>query len=161
MRNVTLCFLVKEKDNQITKICLAMKKRGFGAGNWNGAGGKVNDQAGETVKEALIRETKEEVGVEVKDFYKVGEIEFIFPEKAAWDQLVHVYLVKDWVGEPQESEEMQPKWFAVEEIPYDSMWSSDAHWLPKVLSKKLVKARFLFNNEAVIQDHHLTTVDSL
>ena len=138
-----------------------MKKRGFGAGNWNGAGGKVDDKLEETIEEALVRETKEEVGVEVKDFYKVGEIEFIFPEKTAWDQLVHVYLAKDWVGKPQESDEMRPRWFTIEEIPYEEMWSSDAHWLPKVLSKKLVKAKFLFDNEFAIQDHHLTTVDSL
>ncbi|MEK7504190.1 MAG: hypothetical protein AAB550_01680 [Patescibacteria group bacterium] len=39
MKQATLCFLVK--DNQ---ILLAMKKRGFGVGKWNGVGGKVNEE---------------------------------------------------------------------------------------------------------------------
>ena len=43
MKISTLCFLVK--DNQ---ILLAMKKRGFGEGKWNGVGGKVNP--GETIE---------------------------------------------------------------------------------------------------------------
>lgn len=45
------------KENQ---ILLAMKKRGFGAGKWNGAGGKIN--AGETIEEATTREVDEELG---------------------------------------------------------------------------------------------------
>jgi hypothetical protein len=36
MRNVSLLFLVKKTDGKISEICLAMKKRGFGMGRWNG-----------------------------------------------------------------------------------------------------------------------------
>jgi len=39
------------------RILLGMKKRGFGAGWWNGFGGKV--QQGETIEEAAKRSTKE------------------------------------------------------------------------------------------------------
>lgn len=35
------------------RVLLGMKKRGFGAGRWNGFGGKV--QEGETVEEGAIR----------------------------------------------------------------------------------------------------------
>ena len=45
-------MFAKKKD----KVLLAMKKRGFGAGKWNGVGGKVKD--GETIKQAAIRERK-------------------------------------------------------------------------------------------------------
>jgi hypothetical protein len=41
MRNSTLLFLVKKNGEEITDICLAMKKRGFGSGRYNGVGGKV------------------------------------------------------------------------------------------------------------------------
>ena len=54
----TLCLLIK--DN---KILLPIKKRGFGKGKNNGVGGKLED--GETELEAMIRETKEEIGVDV------------------------------------------------------------------------------------------------
>ena len=39
--------------HQNARILLGMKKRGFGAGWWNGYGGKV--QAGETIEEAAKR----------------------------------------------------------------------------------------------------------
>ena len=53
---LTLCFIY-----QHPKVLLGMKKRGFGAGRWNGFGGKVRD--GETIEEATKREMKEEVGI--------------------------------------------------------------------------------------------------
>ena len=70
MKLSTLCFLLR--DGQ---ILLAMKKRGFGEGKWNGAGGKVN--AGETVEHAAVRELREEVGVlaDEKDLEPMGILE--------------------------------------------------------------------------------------
>lgn len=37
------------------RVLLGMKKRGFGAGRWNGFGGKV--QSGETIEDAARRYT--------------------------------------------------------------------------------------------------------
>jgi 8-oxo-dGTP diphosphatase/2-hydroxy-dATP diphosphatase len=51
MRNATLVFLINRNEN---KICLGMKKRGFGASRWNGFGGKVNEE--EEIEDAAIRE---------------------------------------------------------------------------------------------------------
>ena len=61
LRNSTLVFLIKKNNGSITDICLAMKKRGFGKGRWNGVGGKV--EAGETIEAAAMREAREEIGV--------------------------------------------------------------------------------------------------
>ncbi|MBI2030953.1 NUDIX domain-containing protein, partial [Candidatus Kaiserbacteria bacterium] len=55
MKQTTLCFLVG-----YDRMCLAMKKRGFGTGKWNGVGGKVHD--GETIEQAAVREVHEEIG---------------------------------------------------------------------------------------------------
>ena len=59
MKTTTLCFLVKEGE-----VLLAMKKRGFGVGKWNGVGGKVKE--GEDVFLSAVREIKEEIGVDVE-----------------------------------------------------------------------------------------------
>jgi len=54
------------------KILLGMKKRGFGAGRWNGFGGKVS--GGETIEEAAKREIAEEAGIKVENLDKIGII---------------------------------------------------------------------------------------
>lgn len=143
LRQVTLCFLIRDNE-----VLLAMKKRGFGKGKWNGTGGKPNDR--ETLEETAIRETVEEIAVTPKSLQQVATLNFYFPaepEDNNWNQEVYVYLAKEWDGEPSETEEMAPKWFKIEEIPYDEMWSDDRYWLPKVLNGSFIKADFAFNND--------------
>lgn len=57
-----------------------MKKRGFGAGRWNGTGGKV--EAGETAQQATKRETEEEIGVLPHGLEEVARLNFYFPHVA-------------------------------------------------------------------------------
>ncbi len=142
MQSVTLCLLVKDD-----KILLAMKKRGFGVGKWNGVGGKV--QEGETIEAAALRELNEEIGVIAGpgQVQGMGSIDFHFKDRPEWDQQMHIFLIKNWQGEPKESEEMAPKWYPKSEIPFDAMWPDDKHWLPVVLEGKKVEGKFYFVNE--------------
>lgn len=159
MKNATLLFLVKKSEGRITDICLAMKKRGFGAGRWNGAGGKVKE--GESIEEAVLRETEEEICVKAKNISKVAELFFTFSHNHPWDQVVHAYFCLEWEGEPKESEEMRPEWFKVGDIPFASMWPDDIFWLPKVISGNLVKANFSFGEGDIIESQKVEVVKSL
>lgn len=153
MRQVTLCLLIRGNGNE-REMLLAMKKRGFGMGKWNGVGGKIDLEKGDkNIIDAAIRETEEEIGVKIKEFEKVALLSFRFPyitEEKQWNQDVHVFLVKDWQGEPIESEEMAPKWFKTKEIPFGEMWDDDKFWLPKILEGKKVKADFIFKEGEII-----------
>jgi len=128
--------------HQHPRVLLGMKKRGFGAGRWNGFGGKVED--GETIEEAAIRELREEVGLIAKKIGKQGIIEFEFENDPKVLQ-VHIFHVTDFEGEPVETEEMKPQWFKISEIPFEAMWSDDIHWMPYLLEGKKFKGRFLFD----------------
>ena len=154
LRNSTLVFLVRRDGGtgDISDVCLAMKKRGFGAGRWNGAGGKC--ELDESVEDAARRETEEEILVTPGELMKSAELEFRFPHQPEWDQLVHVFLTEEWEGEPGESEEMSPKWFDVSDIPFDDMWPDDPYWLPRVLAGETLRARFVFaeGDEVAEQD---------
>jgi len=142
MKKATLCLLLKNDE-----ILLAMKKRGFGVGKWNGVGGKVEE--GESIKSAAIRELSEEIGVVAAEdnLEEVGDIKFYFTDKPEWAQHMHVFVVRNWEEEPTESEEMRPQWYKLREIPYDSMWADDKHWLPLVLAGKKVEGEFYFNED--------------
>jgi len=150
LRQATLCFLVKEDQDKIIELLLAMKKRGFGAGRWNGVGGKFDDERDRDISATARRETKEEINVDIVDLRKVAILNFYFPDipkEKNYDQQVHVFTSKEWQSEPQESEEMAPKWFKVEDIPYRFMWADDEFWLPHVLGGKKVLADFIFQGE--------------
>ncbi len=142
MKIATLCFLIKNCSNE---ILLGMKKRGFGAGKWNGFGGKVGSD--ESIEEAAIRELYEETNILANKLQKVGELKFIFPYKKEWNQIVHVFLAKEWKGHPKESEEMLPQWFNINNLPFEKMWQDDEHWLPLVLNGKKITATFIFNKD--------------
>jgi mutator protein MutT len=159
MRDTTLCFLIRESNGKITEICLAMKKRGFGKGRWNGSGGKV--EKGETIEQAVVREIHEEIGVRASGLSKIAEIEFVFPEKPDWNQYMHTYFAREWEGDPSESEEMRPRWFSVKNLPFDEMWPDDEYWVPKVLVGDIVRAAFEFNEDGSIISKKVRTVDSL
>lgn len=133
---LTLCLVY-----QHPKILLGLKKRGFGQSKWNGFGGKV--QAGETIEEAALRELREEAGIIGGDLVKVGINEFEFvgnPEILE----VHIFQTDKFSGEPVESEEMKPKWFEIQDVPFAEMWVDDRHWFPMFLAGKRFHGKFLF-----------------
>lgn len=74
-------------------MLLAMKKRGFGVGKFNGVGGKV--EVGESEQEAAIREAEEEIGVKIKlrEAEPYGVLKFYFDGKPEWNQVCHVFVV--------------------------------------------------------------------
>lgn len=140
MKITTLTFFIKD-----SQILLAMKKRGFGEGRWNCYGGKV--QGEETVKSAAVREIFEESSLIVSegDLAQAGIIDFYFEEDFVFQ--CHIFVAMDWVGDAQESEEMRPQWFPVNNLPFDEMWAVDQKWMPMVIFGKKLKALARYNKE--------------
>jgi 8-oxo-dGTP pyrophosphatase MutT (NUDIX family) len=142
MQDATLVFLLRDDE-----ILLGLKKRGFAQGKLNGFGGKIEN--GESIESAAARELHEECGVHVDlaDLKSVARLDFFFPAKPEWDQVVHVFVAERWRGEPSETEEMLPMWVKTNSIPYDRMWADDSHWLPLLLQGKRVTATFTFKDD--------------
>ena len=134
----TLCII-----HQGNKVLLGMKKKGFGAGQWNGFGGKV--EPNEEIQHAAQREVLEEAGVQVTDISHVGILNFEFESEPMKVMEVHLFKATQFTGEPKESDEMQPQWFDIDTIPFDKMWSDDKYWMPLLLSDKKFTGTFLFD----------------
>ncbi len=150
---LTLCII-----HQHPMVLLGMKKRGFGAGRWNGFGGKVG--ATETIENAAKRELREEAGIETEYLEKVGIIDFEFKGNPEILQ-VHIFRSNNFSGEPRESEEMKPQWFPVDEIPFKEMWPDDIYWMPLFLNRKKFKGKFLFGESDSILEKELSEVKEL
>ncbi len=118
MQLTTLCFCIRDKS-----VLLALKKRGFGTGKWNGYGGKVKPN--ETPRTAMVRELKEEseLCVQATNLEHVGFVHFYFDEVLIFD--CFVYLTHEWHGEPVETDEMRPELYDIEHLPLGAMWIAD------------------------------------
>lgn len=84
------------------------------ANYWEFPGGKVNE--GESLQAALQRELLEEVGVKVSG----GQPLIVIPWQ--YDDVrvrLHVYVIDDWVGEPQGKEGQQLAWQSLAQLNVD------------------------------------------
>ncbi|MFW5919017.1 MAG: 8-oxo-dGTP diphosphatase [Halanaeroarchaeum sp.] len=136
MQEATITYPVADGS-----VLLIEKKRGIGAGLYNGPGGKV--EPGESPREAARRELREEIRATVPTVSKVGEIEFVFGVDHY--MTVHVYRAPEIEGEPEETPEAKPLWVDVEAVPYDQMWDDDRYWLPLVLEDRTFRGWFRFD----------------
>lgn len=140
---------------QPERVLLGMKKRGFGAGRWNGFGGKVEE--GETIEDGAKRELQEECGVTADTLHKAGHIVFEFegqPERMD----VHIFRADSVQGTPAESDEMRPQWFPLDRIPFADMWPDDSYWFPLLLQKRKFHGYFKFQGQDTILDYQLREV---
>ncbi|XP_025779138.1 7,8-dihydro-8-oxoguanine triphosphatase [Puma concolor] len=143
---------------QPPRVLLGMKKRGFGAGRWNGFGGKV--QGGESIEEGAKRELQEECGLTADTLHKVGRIVFEFVgEPELMD--VHIFRTDSVQGTPAESDEMRPRWFQLDRIPFGDMWPDDSYWFPLLLQNKKFHGYFKFQGPNTILDYTLREVDEV
>jgi len=156
----TICFPLRDNE-----ILLGMKLKGFGAGKYNGFGGKFETVKGDKdIKDTAIRELEEEsmIVANVSDLEHVAIIDFFFPAKPHYNQRVFVYFLKNWKGSPKTTEEMDPISFDIHKVPYDKMWDSDKLWLPSLLEGKKFHARFAWKEDnETVEEYSINFMDEL
>lgn len=128
------------------KVLLIHKKRGLGAGKVNAPGGHIEE--GETKLEAAIRETEEEVGLTPVNSKEVGTLLFQFSNGLKMEGTV--FIAEDYRGTMIETDEADPFWINIDDIPYQKMWEDDLLWLPHVIKGKNIHGRFIFNDDKML-----------
>jgi 8-oxo-dGTP diphosphatase len=136
-----LCYLF-DGDN----VLLIEKKTGLGKGLVNAPGGHIEEA--ETASEAAMREITEETGVSIDSVDHRGILEFQFTDGLAMRG--HVFFTHRHTGEIHETEEANPFWCPVTNLPYDRMWEDDPLWIPMALEGKKFHGRFIFDGEKML-----------
>ena len=133
-------------DRDRDQVLLIHKKRGLGSGMINGPGGKLEHD--ESFLQAARRETQEEVGVQIHDPQAMARLDFVFADGYSLE--VVAFVAESWDGEPVETEEADPFWCNIGEIPFEQMWADDRLWLSSVLEGQLLRGRFIFRKEDML-----------
>ena len=110
MKNIESVVIgVIQKD---THVFIAKRRPNvFLGGLWEFPGGKV--EAGETLFQALARELKEEVGIDVQDAQLWYQDQIEYP-----DREVHLsfWMVDEFLGEPVSNESQEVRWVPVSSL---------------------------------------------
>jgi len=133
-------------DRETGRVLLIHKKRGLGAGKVNAPGGRLDP--GETFLEAAVRECREEVGVTPLNLEKRAELYFQFTN--GYSLYGEAFFTDSWEGTPGESDEADPFWCPLTEIPWEKMWADDIHWLPGSLEGRFFRGRYIFDDDDML-----------
>lgn len=147
MKIATLGIILKDG-----LILLGEKKKGeIGTGMLSGPGGKLDPD--ETLPECLIRETREELALELDpaSLELVARIDFYAGD--AVDFRVYVYRARIASGEVKETDDMLPAWYQISDLPFDRMYESDRHWLPQAARGERFYANVYYRDRARDFDH--------
>ncbi len=124
----TLCYI--EKENQYLMMLRNRKSADPNSGKWIGVGGKI--EPGETPEECLVREVREETGLELVSFALRGVILFF---SDLWeDERMYLYTADSFAGElAADCDEGELHWVPKEEILNLNLWEGDRIFLRKLL----------------------------
>ena len=92
-----------------------------------------------------------------RDLQRIGLLYFEFVDDPPLFE-VHVFTADTYRGTVVESDEMRPRWFPKDDIPFDQMWKDDKLWFPLFFQQKLFEGYFTFQGHETIVDYKLDVI---
>lgn len=145
----TLCYL--QHAGQTIMIHRIKRSDDIHLGKWNGLGGKF--EPGESPEECVIREVREESGLELRQPRLCGLL--VFPAFKGDDWYVFVFTANEFSGELQENHEGYLEWIPDDRLGSLPLWPSDHIFLPWIRQGKFFSAKFVYEGNE-IKDHTVT-----
>lgn len=124
MKTIEVVAAIIKRENKILAT-----QRGYGEfkGSWEFPGGKV--EKGEKREQALIRELREELDIEIYVEQWIDTIEFDYPQ---FHLIMHSYLCKIEKGNPVLKEHEAAKWLAKDQLGCVNWLPADLLLIPKI-----------------------------
>lgn len=128
MKMTTLCYI--EKEGKYLMLHRVKKHHDINAGKWIGVGGHVEN--GETPEECLLREVKEETGLELTAYRLRGLVTFL--SDVCEPELMCVFTADAFDGELIECDEGELAWVEKSDVLGLPTWEGDRVFLERLLS---------------------------
>ena len=130
MNFTTLCYI--EKENNYLMIHRTSKKKDGNKDKWIGVGGHF--EKGESPEECLLREVKEETGLELTSYQFRGIVTFISDE---WpDEYMCLYTADRYTGDIGNCDEGELVWVEKEKIMDLNIWEGDKIFLKLLMENQ-------------------------
>lgn len=145
----TLCYV--KRDGHTLMIHRNKRPNDIHEGKWNGLGGKF--EAGESPEDCIIREVREESGLNIRAPHLHGLLTFTNFKGNDW--YVFVYTAKDFDGELlHDVPEGKLEWVRDEEVLRLPLWDSDQVFLPWLSQGRFFSGKFQYNGDTFV-DHEV------
>ena len=150
MRLTTLCYI--ERGGCYLMMNRNKKANDENEGKWIGVGGHLEEN--EAPEECVLREIKEETGLEVTDLRLRGIITFILPK---WgDELTFLYTAAAEGDLRPDCSEGVLEWVPKDKVMDLALWPGDRIFLPLLASRKEVfSLKLTYNEEDELIGSHL------
>lgn len=114
----TLCYI--EKDNAYLMMHRVKKKNDINKDKYIGVGGHI--EHGESPEDCILREIKEETGLDAKNVRLRGLLSFVIDD---YDEYSFLYTCDDCSGELKECDEGELVWVDKDKINDLPLWEGD------------------------------------
>lgn len=143
MLQTTLCYM--NIDGKTLMLHRIKKKNDVNHDKWIGIGGKF--EHGESPEECMLREFKEETGLELTSWKYRGLVTFV---SEAWCEYMHLFTATAYQGALRECDEGALEWVDWDRIPSLPIWEGD-----KVFLRLLREREAFFSLKLVYDGEHL------
>ena len=143
MKNTSLCYL--ERGGQYLMLHRVKKENDENHDKWIGVGGKF--EPGESPEDCVLREVREETGLNLTDFRYCGIVTFV---NGDWTEYMHLFHATGFTGALRECDEGVLEWVPIEQINALPAWEGD-----KIFLALMQQNRPFFSLKLVYEGEHL------
>ena len=120
----TLCYMENDRG-QYLLLHRVKKEHDANRDKWIGIGGKF--EAGESPEECVVREAREETGLQLTDYRYRGLVTFVSDR---WEtEYMHLFTATGWTGEIKECDEGALEWIGKDDLAALPQWAGDRIFL--------------------------------
>ncbi len=143
MDKTTIIYL--EKNNQYLMLHRNKKEKDLNKDKWIGVGGHIENN--ETNDECIVREVKEETGLDLLDFNLKGEVIF---DIDGYLEIMYVYTSSNFKGEIKECNEGTLEWIDKNKVKFLNIWEGDLIIFEKMKEDLYFKLKMIYKNDKLI-----------